>query len=233
MTTKIFFTLACSLIMSAVMSQRVIDVDKYDGSALNFFRTVGGEPVMNTKFVRLVEGTPYFNENWLKGNVVIEESEYRNLLLRVNILETALEFRDTRGEAMVCTQPIKKVILKDSVKGLQYTFTHSSFLPENPDVKKMWLLQLADGKAGLYKLEKKQLNESRPYGSATTEQRITSINSIYVLFNNQLTRIKKTSDIPEILTSQKAALLDYIKSNRLSQKDEKDMVQLVNYFNTL
>jgi len=106
MTTKIFFTLACSLIMSAVMSQRVIDVDKFDGSALNFFRTVGGEPVMNTKFVRLVEGTPYFNENWLKGNVVIEESEYRNLLLRVNILETALEFRDTRGEAMVCTQPI-------------------------------------------------------------------------------------------------------------------------------
>jgi len=97
----------------------------------------------------------------------------------------------------------------------------------------MWLLQLADGKAGLYKLEKKQLNESRPYGSATTEQRITSINSFYVLFNNQLTRVKKTSDIPDILTSQKAALLDYIKSNRLGQKDEKDMVQLVNYFNTL
>lgn len=233
MTTKLFFSFACLIMMQAVMAQRVIDVDKYEGSALNFFRTVGGEPVMNTKFVRLVDGTPYFTESWLKGNVFIEESEYRNLYLRVNMLETALEFRDIRGEAMVCTQPIKKVILKDSVKGLQYSFTHSSFLPENPDFKRMWLLQLAEGKAGLYKLEKKQLNESRPYGSATTEQRITSINSFYVLFNNQLTRVKKTTDIADILSSQKAALLDYIKSNRLGQKDEKDMVQLVNYFNTL
>jgi len=169
----------------------------------------------------------------MKGNVFIEESEYRNLYLRVNMLETALEFRDIRGEAMVCTQPIKKVVLNDSTKGVQYTFTHSSFLPENPDLRKMWLLQLADGKAGLFKLEKKQLNESRPYGSATTEQRITSVNSIYLLFNNQLTRVKKTSDIPEMLASQKSALLDYIKTNRLGQKDEKDMVQLVNYFNTL
>ena len=233
MTTKLLFSFAYLFMISSGMGQRVIDVDKYDGSALNFFRTVGGEPVMNTKFVRLVEGTPYFSEQWMKGNVLIEESEYRNLFLRVNMLETALEFRDTRGEAMVCTQPIKKVILNDSAKGVKYTFTHSSFLPENPDIKKMWLLQLVDGKAGLFKFEKKQLNESRPYGSATTEQRITSINSIYLLFNNQLTRVKKTSDIPEILASQKAALLDYIKSNRLGQKDEKDMVQLVNYFNTL
>jgi len=233
MTTKFFFSVIGLLIFSAVLGQRVIDVDKFEGSALNFFRTVGGEPVLNTKFVRLVDGTPYFSTNWMRGNVFIDESEYRNIYLRVNILETTLEFRDNKGETMVCTQPIKKVILNDSLNGAQYAFTHSSFLPENLDIKKSWLLQLVDGKAGLFKMEKKQLNESRPYGSATTEQRITSINSFYLLFNNQITRIKKTSDIAEILSSQKAALQDYIKSNRLSQKDEKDMAQLVNYFNTL
>ena len=233
MTTKTLLFFCCLFQLSVVLAQRVIDVDKYEGSALNFFRTVGGEPVMNTKFVRLVEGTPYFSEAWMKGNVFIDESEYRNLLLRVNILETSLEFRDSKGEAMVCTQPIKKVILNDSVKAAQYSFTHSSFLPENPDFKRTWLLQLADGKASLYKVDKKQINESRPYGSATTEQRINTISSYYLLFNNQLTRIKKTSDIADILSLQKPALLDYIKTNHLGQRDDKDMTQLVNYYNTL
>lgn len=137
-----------------MFGQRVIDVDKYDGNALAFLRTVGGEPLMNTKFVRLVEGTPYFSDNWMKGNVIIEESEYRNLLLRVNILETTLEFMDKKGEAMVCTNPVKRVVLKDSIKGVQYNFTHSAFLPEIPEFKRCWLMELVIGKASLYKIKK-------------------------------------------------------------------------------
>lgn len=55
----------------------------------------------------------------------------------------------------------------------------------------------------------------------------------YLLSDNKLTRIKKTTDIPEILSTQAQALGDYIKSKKLSSKEENDMVQLVSYYNTL
>jgi hypothetical protein len=233
MPTRLLFFFAFLFCSASIFGQRVIDVDKYEGSALNFFKTVGGEPLMNAKFVRVVEGTPYFTERWMKGNVLIEESEYRNILLRVNILETSLEFMDGKGEAMVCTMPIKQVILKDSVKGAQYHFVHSSFLPESSELKQSWLMELVSGPASLYKLEKKTINETRPYGSATTEQRILNTYGYFVSVNKELIRVKRTTDIPELLVSKKSMLLDYIKSNKLNSKDEKDMVRLINYYNSL
>jgi hypothetical protein len=233
MRNRFFFVMIVFLYPISASAQRVVDVDKYEGSALTFFRVVGGEPISNTKFVRLVDGTPYFSDRWMKGNVIVEESEYRNVFLRVNILETSLEFMDQKGEQMVCTMPIKKVVLTDSLKGSQFHFIHSSFLPENAETKQSWLLELASGQAKLYKHEKKMITENRPYNSATTEQRILNSFTYYVLFENQLRRVKKTGDIAELLVSKKSDLLEYIKTNKLSAKDEKDMARLINYYNTL
>jgi len=225
---------ALLLFCCSAVAQRTVDVDKLEGSALAFFSTAGGVPVLSAKFVRLVEGTPYFTDQWLKGKVLIGRSEYRNLILRINILETSLEFRDIKGEAMVCSMPVEQVVLNDSLTGAQYSFAHSSFLPENPDLKRLaWLQLLNAGQAGLYKLSKKQIHEDRPYGSAITEQRISNLNSYYLLFNKQWTRIKKTSDVAEVLSSKKQHLLDYIKKNHLNDKEEKDMIELIIYYNTL
>jgi hypothetical protein len=154
MTTKRLLLIFTLLSSATIFGQRVIDVDKFDGNALDFLRTVGGEPLMNTKFVRLVEGTPYFSDKWMKGNVVIEQSEYRNLLLRVNILETTLSSWIIR-EAMVCTNPVKQVVLKDSIKGVQYYFTHSAFSPKS-EFKRCWLMELVT-ESQLYKIEKNRL----------------------------------------------------------------------------
>ena len=232
MITRISFFFLLILCSTIVFAQRIIDVDKLEGSALNYFRSVNGEPTMYTKFVRLVEGTPYFSDKWMKGNVFIEDNEYRNFYLRVNVLETTLEFMDRKGEQMTCTMPIKEVLLKDSLSGTNYRFFHSSFLPENSDIRQSWLLELATGTAKLYKLEKKQINEIRPYGSATTEQHILSSYSYFVLFNNELRRIKKFSDVTELLSNKKEALDVFIKSNRLNIKSEKDLMRLIEYYNS-
>lgn len=233
MITRLFFFFILFLSSQVGIAQRVIDVDKLEGSALNYFRSVNGEPSMYTKFVRLVEGTPYFSDRWMKGNVFIEDNEYRNFYLRVNILETTLEFMDPKGEQMTCTMPIKEVLLKDSLSGTNYRFFHSSFLPENSDIRQSWLLELVAGTAKLYKLEKKQINEIRPYSSATTEQHILSSYSYFILFNKDLRRIKKLSDVTELLSGKKEALEEFIKSNRLNAKSEKDLVRLIEHYNSL
>src|SRR5947208_1243345 len=161
MFTRIPILLIFTVITAQAFPQRVVDVDKFEGSAMNFFKSVGGEPVSNTKFVRLVEGSPYFTDDWMKGDVSIGESEYRNILLRLNIFETSLEFTDAKGEVMVCTQPVKKVLLKDPAHRTSYSFVHSGFLPATSEFKNVWLLELVTGNASLYRLVKKQINEVR------------------------------------------------------------------------
>jgi len=213
-------------------SQQVVNVDKFEGSAMNFFKAVGGEPISNTKFVRVVEGSPYYFDNWMKGSVQIGDKEYKPLLLRLNVLETTLEFKDQKGEMMICTEPVKRVVLVDTPSGVSNTFIHSSFLPPLAEVKNSWLLELANGKASLYKLTKKLINEVRPYGSATNEQHILPSYSYYLLQNNTLTRVKKTSDIIDLLPDKKSELQDFAKSNKLSNKWD-DMTKLVFYYNTL
>ena len=66
MITRISFFFLFISSCTIVFAQRIIDVDKLEGSALNYFRSVNGEPTMYTKFVRLVEGTPYFSDKWMK-----------------------------------------------------------------------------------------------------------------------------------------------------------------------
>ena len=69
---KLLLSFCCVVLAYATSAQKVIDVSKQDvtvGSDLFF--TVGGEPFVNAKFVSLVEGSPYFKDEWLKGSVIM------------------------------------------------------------------------------------------------------------------------------------------------------------------
>lgn len=80
----------------------------------------------------------------------------------------------------------------DSITGKPYHFINSSFVPALSELKPgIWVEALAEGRAQLYVQHKKTLSESRPYGSATLEQRILTIDLFYLVVNNNLVRIKK------------------------------------------
>ena len=70
---KLFFAiLLCSSTIS-LLAQKTVDLAEGNTSAMSpsFFSVVGGEPVVFAKFAKIVEGTPYFSDEWMKGNVVI------------------------------------------------------------------------------------------------------------------------------------------------------------------
>ncbi len=59
---KALLTALFVAVTASAFAQQVIDVDKADNIPLNSFYTVSGSPVVTARFVRLVNGTPYFNE---------------------------------------------------------------------------------------------------------------------------------------------------------------------------
>ena len=83
----------------------------------------------------------------------------------------------------------------------------------------------------MYKKLTKVITETKPYGSATTEQVIHTSSRYFILYNNQLIRIKKFRDLADILSDKKTEVLSFITSNKLNGKSDEDYNSLLSYYN--
>ncbi|MEI9912525.1 MAG: hypothetical protein WDO71_24450 [Bacteroidota bacterium] len=221
----------------AVFSQAtVVDVGKDDmqvAGTRNFY-TVGGSPVTNTKYVKVVEGSPYFSDSWMKGKLALANGEmYDSLRLRLDLAANELQYISPEGKELIATTPVKGVTLKDSISGKQYHFVHSSFLQLPKNMESGWYQLLVQGPATLYKHIVKTVNENKPYGSATVEQTIKTTGQYFVVFNGVFTRIKKIKELPDTLKNKKIELDTYISSQGLAGRSDGDYSSLIAYYNSL
>jgi hypothetical protein len=225
------------LLLQNATAQRVVDVTSGDNriNASSFF-TVSGTPFVNEKYVRLVEGSPYFYDDWLSGSLVsVDGQEYKNLSLKLNLHSHEILYRDELGTETIATTQIAEVILTNA-SGNNFRFVHSSRLPQqttNP-LKTGWYLWLCSGTADLYKFYNKQMSESTPYGSATSEQKIKTKEKYLISYNNAFIEIGKLKEAPGIMANKKSELETFLK-----EKDDKNLsmddryAALVQYYNSL
>src|SRR5947207_14635388 len=93
---------ACTAFFSAA-SQKSIDVDKnvVNPTAPDFFMVVGGEPFVLTKFSRLVEGTPYFNSEWMMGNITLNGGrKYTGISVKLDLVDNEVHYQDNKGSEL-------------------------------------------------------------------------------------------------------------------------------------
>jgi hypothetical protein len=214
---------------------KVVDVGKSDVRITdNMFYAVGGTPVSTTKYVRIISGSPYFNDTWMKGRVMVEnEHIYDSLQLKLDMIDQTLSYLNTDGSELIATTAVKAVTLFDAVTGRQYNFAHSSFLQLPKGAGKGWCQLLVGGSVKLYKLIVKTIAENKPYGSATVEQTINTTEQYFVVVNNVFTRVKKMKELPELLTDKKTELNTFISSNNLSGRSDADYSSLLTYYNSI
>jgi hypothetical protein len=224
--------LLCS---ACALGQRRVDVDKENVTLQSgaFFQAVNGVPVITNLYYRVVEGSAFFNSEWTRGNVALDEiKEYKNLWLKLDLLANELHFKDDKGEEKICSSPISKIILTDA-SGRQSTFRHSSFIAEMASFRpESWLQEWARGRASLYTQHKKSISETRPYGSATLEQRIMTVEVNYLVVNGQYTKVKKLADLVAVLSDKKAELQEWLKKNEIDGKNPADLGRVVNAYNS-
>lgn len=100
-------------ICSHAISQRVIDVNKEDirPAALSYLVAPGGTPFVNAKFAKLVSGSPFFKEEMMRGVLISTNgTEYQNILIRLNLLESQVNFLNNQVEMIVGT-PLREVTI--------------------------------------------------------------------------------------------------------------------------
>lgn len=215
--------------------QKTVDVTTGNVSAMStsFFNVIGGQPFVSAKFARLVEGTPYFKDEWMKGNVVLNGGvQYPGVYLKLDLFDNEVHYMDQKGNDMIATSRVQRVLLLDSVSQQLFNFVNGEFIQSDNHVRG-WYEVLSQGKVWLFKKYNKQLRESKPYGSATIEQSIITLNSYCVLYNGTFTELKKMKELPGILADKKDQVAQYIKTNNLSGKTDADFENVINYYNGL
>ena len=232
---KILLTVFIFLINTNVFSQRVIDVSKNNSAATsNLFYAVGGVPMNNAKYVAIVEGSPYYNEVFFKGKIILSGGKiYDSLKLRLDLMDNTVHYLAADEEEMIATTPIKSICIKNPLLNKEDQFDHSDFIKTTSKFETGWYQLLDTGVVILYKRYFKSIKENKPYGSATVEQTINTTNYYYILINLVFTPIKKIKQLPDMLQDKKTELQEYINNKSLTGKSDKDYLELVAYYNGL
>jgi hypothetical protein len=233
---KSFLCILTCVCAVPLYAQKTVDVTAGTASALspNFFTVVNGEPIVFAKFKQLIDGSPYFRDEWMKGNVVMNgaEKQYAGILLKLDLYQNEVHYLSLSGVEMIATTPIQKIILFDTTEEKIFNFINGEFIEANSGVHG-WYLLLAEGSAMLFKQIKKRLAENKPYNSATIEQSISNSSHYYLLYKGNFTEIKKIRDLPDLLADKKPQVSDYLKNNNTSGKTDSDFENVINYFNSL
>ena len=130
---------SCWLLLISLLSfSQTIDVDKTvrNPSTINNL-PIAGIPYTNAKFVRLVSGSPFFNEQMMRGILISKDNtEYRNVIIRLNLLESQVNFLSKKQEELVVGTPLREVTLLDTVNQKNYHFIFSDHINQQIRLKK-------------------------------------------------------------------------------------------------
>ena len=227
------FILIAFLSFTAVtaVAQQVINVDKDEYNAGNFYHNMGGEPVVKAKFIRLVEGTPFYIDQWQKSTIITPQGKViRDIPVKLDLLDGKLHYLDAKGTEYIASTHVQELVLNDSVNNKDYRFLSSFGLPL---LKQGWYVPLVQGTASLYKLFDKTVREDKPYGSALTEQRIVTKEKYVVVYNNQAFYLKNDKEVPAVLADKKTEVESFMKGQNKKQPLQEKLVETVTYYNTL
>jgi hypothetical protein len=198
-----------------------------------FYSGINSEPFLTSKYEKLVEGTPFFSNDWMKGTVVLPNGDiYKNMYIRIDLLEGTLQYRNDKGEERIARAPVKEVLLAEGGNDSAYRFAPAAALPFKAP-KGGWHQRLHSGKVALYKHFGKELLQDKRYGSSTTEQRITTHITYFILVNGTATEVKKLKELPYALPDKEKELRAFIRKGAGSMPEDKRFADAVAYYNSL
>lgn len=163
------------------------------GPSENFYLFANGMPSTPTKYTRINSGSPYYKENFEKATLVFPNGKAaKDQLIRLDLVTGEIQFKNDKGDEMIATIPVERIIFTTGTEGQPEVFLHGSLLPtEDKKLKTAWFLDCSTGNAPCYQLHSKKLDEYKQYNSATTEINIVDKKGFYTIQNNVLVEVKK------------------------------------------
>ncbi len=178
--------------------------------------------------VSKIEGSPYLNEKFVRGNVTTLDSiQYRNVPLRYNIYNDEIEFLVDEEKYLAISEPasMAQISIKDAV-----------FIYLKKDLKYGYYQLLEDGKIKLllrYNVRFRQANYSNGINQARPPKFNRGVNTHYIqLGYNEPQLLRKKKDIDRIFGKESSAIKALIKKEHIDIHNENDLHEFVKLLNT-
>lgn len=179
-----------------------------------------------------VKGSPFLYDDWRYSFITYANGlQLKNLKLKFDMLnnkplflrnDSAFEFVQELWSFIIYNPEGDSVIYKNGFEGETIT-------------SEIFLQVLQEGKIILLKHQGKAKTESKGFGvGITTTEFTTKPPAFYITKKTALIKIKKTEDLAALMGGRDWQLVaDYISKKKLNLKKEEDIINVINYYNTL
>lgn len=229
MTNKII-TLLLPCVLTVAYKQSYAQQPGVNFSANSEGLTVNGD------LYKDMNGSPYLFNDWVKGNIQLDDGTiYNNLNLKYDQVRELLIFLADDNTSKRFSAPVKAFTLTnaDDKEWPRITF-RNGFKAIDGGNEKTYYEVLADGNTQLLKRTAKKIVDERAPGSLIISKQISATTRYYVNKGDRIIKIKKDKkSILEALSDKSSELETYIKHNNLNLKEDADLIKLIEYYNTL
>lgn len=168
-------------------------------------------------------GSPYIFEGYKPATIFLKDKKYE-VNIKLNAYKQQFEILQDGKIKVLGSSSNMRVILE-----------HYTFICKSIDNKTIPVIELVDGQTSLAKFFISSYTPSKPATSSYDKPRLAnySLETRYVLQfpKGELISFKLNKKNVQRLFSQNAAVLSYMKKNKLRFRKESELVDLVNYLN--
>ncbi|PWS32550.1 hypothetical protein [Pedobacter paludis] len=199
-----------------------------------FLSDFRGKPVNEQRYVQ-VSGSPFYNKNFLKGEVTFTNKNIKNVkgYLNYDQVQDIILFKPNYEDkaAIEITDQIDKFsMLTENGDAINFIRLESIGLTD----ALRFAEELLSGKLRLLKRTKKKILETQVYNSANIEKTVVQETSYILVKDNKAILLKQDrNSFLSALSDQEETLKKYLKDQKINFKQDQDVVKLLKYYLSL
>lgn len=181
-----------------------------------------------------IQGTPYLNSEFKSGQIFTKNKTlYGSYLLRYDVFTGNFEFRKSNHEILELNSPgmVGKIKLDDT------TYVYASYINKNVTSNGFFqLIKSGKNAEGLIRYSVDFMKATQPgaYQDAQPARFSSIQKDFYVRFGQEpAVLIYKNSDFLKAVPQYRAQVNKFMKKERIHATREKDLIKLLDYYNSL
>lgn len=190
------------------------------------------QPTNSTAVDATVKGTPYLDESYVDGTIIFATNT-RTAPLRYNAHKDLFEFKiDGQSRVLDPSTTVKKVNFGEA------TFVVEKYVNDKGITKYGYFALLDSGKVSLYskksvKFTPGMKGRALDGGDQPAEFRRAPDEFYFKTANGELIEIKSIKAMIAAFPDKQDEALAFAKKEKISPRDEEELVKLVKYYNSL
>jgi len=186
---------------------------------------------------KTIQGTPYITSTFLPAKISADEEKIYNLRYNAHTDEMEVQSTDKSiGAINKNINDLRIIFIKNNK-----TYISANYINDNGIAQKGYFVHVnkPDSKISLLKKESKKFIERKTANSGyekTKPAHFKRINdTYYVIIKNKTAQIipKKKKDFLKVFPEKHKNIFSFMKKNKIKTSREEDLIELVNYLNTL